>query len=197
MKRWWVVIALLLSLGFNLGLLAALVGGWWSGGDGGAAGTGGEVVATDGGPAAGDAEEWPHHARGSGAGLGPLAGPPLERVADHLGLEGETRQRFLALQRDFVRDMAETRRRRAEVELELRRQLTAAEPDAARVEELTAAKAELVLVAERATARTILETRRLLDPEQQRRYLQVLRRLRGGAGGGPGPPPGRGPRRLP
>lgn len=197
MKRWWVVIALLLSLGFNVGLLAALVGGWWSGGDGGAGGTGGEVVATDGGPAAGDAGEWPHHARGSGAGPGPLAGPPLERVADHLGLEGETRQRFLALQRDFVRDMAETRRRRAEVELELRSQLTAAEPDAARVDELTAAKAELVLAADRATVRTILETRRLLDPEQQRRYLRVLRRLRGGTGGGPGPPPGRGPRRLP
>lgn len=194
MRRWWVVIALLLSLGFNLGLLTALVGGWWSGGDTGA---GGDAVVTDGGPAAGEAEEWPHRARGPGAGTGLLAGPPLERVADHLGLEGESRQRFLALQQAFVRDMTETRRRRAEVDLELRRQLTAAAPDAARVEELTAAKAELFLTAERTTARTILETRRLLDPEQQRRYLHVLRRLRGGAGGGPGPPPGRGPRRLP
>lgn len=191
MKRWWVVIALLLSLGINLGLLAALAGGWWS-----QRGTADEVHADggDGGEAWPGGHEGPAGPAGPGPHLPPHVGPPLERVADHLGLEGDTRQRFLDLQRELIREMSDVRLRRAELDRELRGQLTATAPDEARIEELTAAKAELVLEAERATTRTILETRGLLDSEQQRRYLHVLQRLRGA---GPGPPPGRGRRRPP
>ncbi|MEJ2085154.1 MAG: hypothetical protein P8Y44_05665, partial [Acidobacteriota bacterium] len=49
----------------------------------------------------------------------------------------------------------------------------------------------------------ILESRSLLGPEQQQRYIQMLRRMRemmgeGGGPGGPGGPMGReGPRRRP
>lgn len=276
MKRWWLMVALLLSLGFNLGLLAAVAGGWWASrgaAERPAVDVLGEVSETA--PAAGEAaagpepdplaaalpadsrelsglaapgpegEGPPAPATGVGSGAFPVAGadstaegeaaevgagsatgppwgprpwstgeagesgederiagagaphpgPPLDRLADHLQLEGERREEFLAVQRELFRDLLELRRRRAALTVELHRELAAPRPDEARIEELVGELGEAYAATEGRTARAILDSRALLDPEQQRRYLQVLRHLLGGGPHGPQRGPGPGPRR--
>jgi hypothetical protein len=274
-KRWWLMVALLLSLGFNLGLLAAVAGGWWASrgaaerpavdvlgevretapaageatagpepdpleaalpagsrelsglaapgpeGEGPPAPAtgvgGGELAAGAGAATEGEAAEegagsasgppwgprpWSTgEAGGSGederiAGAGaPLPGPPLDRLADHLRLEGERREEFLAVQRELFRDLLELRRRRAALTVELHRELAAPRPDEARIEELVGGLGEAYAATEGRTARAILDSRALLEPEQQRRYLQVLRHLLSGGPRGSQRGPGPGPRR--
>lgn len=242
MRRWWVTLALLLSLGINLGLLAAVAAGRWAGrpeaaeappplappgggrelpvatsvevpaepateGEEAASRTRGEADAA--GPAATGEEAGegrrrrggPHargirHGHGGGHGNGPSGEPPLGRLADHLGLAGEPRERFVALQRDFLHSHLEARRERARLGIELRRELVAPEPDAARVEELLARIGESYLASERATAAVILRSRELLDDHQQEVYFRFLERLRrDGPHAGPAAGPGREQRR--
>jgi hypothetical protein len=201
-RRWWIGLALLLSLGINLGLLGAIAAGRW-------AGRGGEAEAPPAAEPAGGRElpggfavEVPE--AGSEAGPSPrrlreraarrgLDGPPVGRLADHLGLEGERRARFVELQRRFVESHLEARRERFRLGAELRRELVAERPDRERVEELLAALAAAHEEDERATAEVILASRQLLDEEQRRAYFRFLERLRGGRGERRGPG-GRGPR---
>jgi len=223
-KRWWVILALLLSLGLNLGLLATMAGAWWAsrhpaqhasvtapevdgpGVDG--PGLDVDVPAADVPAAGGEGVGAPPQGglgppafgppEGGGPPAGPLTGPPLDRLADHLGLEGERREKFVALQRNLFETLLEAHNRRAYLTAEMRRELIAAQPDRQHVEELIDELGKLHVEIERATASTILDSRGLLDPRQQRLYLQVLERLRNGGGrrrGGaaerPGPPPWR------
>lgn len=178
MKRWWLAFALLLSVGFNLGLLAGMAGGWWATGE-----------------ASVEAEPPPRDGRHSHEGRrfrdhegpgGERQGPPLDRLADHLGLDGETRSRFIELQRRLFEVQVESRRQRDRLGRDMRRELLAAEPDHGRIDSLIEQMGQTYVEAEKATAETILETRRLLTPRQQRQYLHVLERLRGG-GEGDGP----------
>lgn len=269
MRRWWVTLALLLSLGINLGLLAAVAAGRWAdrreaaeeppppalGGDdreivaslggepavevpedepladtsadSGRAGRGagpdaGETTppaAAEPGSAAPPAvrppaatqrpmaagaehraaggmhppaaarpgdEELRHRIRPHGPG-GP-AEPPIGRLADHLGLGGERRERFVALQRRFLRVHLEARRERIRLGAALRQELMAEEPDGARIDSLVTRLGETYLVSERATAEVVLESRKLLDDDQRATYLRFLQRLReGGPREGPGP----------
>jgi len=249
-KRWWLAFALLLSVGFNLGLLAAMAGGWWATRNATAppepVPATVEVVASDDHtagefgvpladevrvePPASEAEAEPPPPELSGEEPvrvaqaegepppppredGPSGeregmereglerpGPPLDRLADHLGLEGETRRRFLELQRRLFEVQIESRLRRGRLGREMRRELLAAEPDRGRIESLIEQMGATYVEAEKATAETILESRRLLTPQQQRQYLHVLERLRGGGPGGPGGEgrrPGPGQRRRP
>ena len=117
----------------------------------------------------------------------PLAGPQgppeplarrLERLADYVGLSGETRVRFLVLQRRMFVSVVAAQRRRQALEGELRRELLAPQADEARIQELIRRQADLVVEMEQTTARTILQSRRLLGPDQERRYLEVISRLR-------------------
>ena len=101
----------------------------------------------------------------------------LDRLADHVGLSGETRSRFLALQRRMFVSVVATERRRLRLEGELRRELLAPQADEARIQELIRRQADLLVEMEQTTARTILESRRLLGPDQERRYLEVIFRL--------------------
>lgn len=243
MKRWWLAFALLLSVGFNLGLLAAMAGGWWATRNASAppqpVPATVEVVTADdraagelGVPLADEVRVEPpvSEAAPEPAGEEPIRmaqaeaepppredgpfgereglereglerpGPPLDRLADHLGLEGETRRRFLELQRRLFEVQIESRLRRGRLGREMRRELLAAEPDRGRIESLIEQMGETYVEAEKATAEAILETRRLLTPQQQRQYLHVLERLRGGGPGGPGGEgrrPGPGQRRRP
>jgi hypothetical protein len=71
-----------------------------------------------------------------------------------------------------------TERRRRRLQGELRRELLAPRPDESRIERLIVEQAALLAEMERATARTILESRRMLDPEQEQRYLAIVSRLR-------------------
>ena len=159
MKRSWVWVALLLSLGVNIGILATL-------------GT----------------ARFRERPRYDGA--RPEGAPPFARMADHLGLEGETREQFLTIQEDLFKT---TRRHRQELESlrrELRREVVSQQPDAARVEQLLEESGEVSRRLDRAMVDSVLATRRVLTPEQQQRYFRVLDRLRaGGRRFGPHAPP--------
>jgi hypothetical protein len=104
--------------------------------------------------------------------------PRLEQLADDLGLAGETRSRFIALQRRMFISVVTTERRRRVLQMELHRQLMAPRPDEERIGELIRRQAGLVAEMEQITARAILESRALLTPEQEKRYLEVVGRLR-------------------
>jgi hypothetical protein len=158
-------------------------------------------------PAAGEADTVAFRDPGEGSGPRPQRGrlgrrafdgpggagmpgePPLGRLADHLGLEGERRERFVALQRRFLAVHLEGRRERARLSADLRRELVTGEPDRARIEELVGRLAEVYAASERATAEVVLASRDLLDADQQQRYFRFLDHLRAGGppGGGPGP----------
>lgn len=161
MRRWWLVLALLLSLGINVGILAVLA---------------------------------IHRLRPPQPPqpLAPVAAAGVERLADHLGLEGAERRRFVELQREFFDATRQRRERMVRLRRELARELTSRSPDRRRVEEILAELAGTYAEVEGAFAHLVLDSREVLDPRQQRQYLRFLGRLRAGAEGmRPGPGPGR------
>jgi hypothetical protein len=148
LRRWWLPILLLLSVGVNVGVLATLVA---------------------------------QRLRPEGAGAAAADPPPprLAQAADRLRLGGEPRRRFLAIQQELFASSRADRARLAELRRELRLELAGAEaPDLARVDALLRESAAVQLRLERAFARSVVETRELLDPAQERLYLQWLGRLR-------------------
>lgn len=162
MKRWWLAIALLLSLGVNVGVLLTLaLGGWDDDRD--------RFEGRFDGPRGMQERPWDRR------------DPPPEmlRFVDRLGLEGEERERFVELQRDFLETAFESRRRRVELQRELRRELIAPEPDQERAERLVRELTEVQRTVETELVRTVLESRTLLNQEQERRYLHWVGRMRG------------------
>ena len=167
MNRWWLVIALLLSVGLNVGILAT-------------------IAARRGGPPpAAKADKAPELAN---PGRDPL--PLLPRLADRLGLEGEKRRKFLDVQWNLFQETSRLRLQLAEVHREIRREVTRDEPDRKRVDQWLAESARIYLAMERSLVNNVLATRELLDPEQERQYMAMISRLRlaGGAEGGLGGP---------
>jgi Spy/CpxP family protein refolding chaperone len=176
-KRWWLVIALLLSLGVNLGILAA--------------------VAARRPPK--PAPEPPPREEAF-PGPGPEGPPPrVTRLADRLGLEGEQRRRFVALQLRFFADTVRLRTQQLETYRALRQEMTAREPDRARIQSLLQESARLHRALEQAMVRDVIASREVLDPEQERLYLEIISRLRppGARPGGPDVEDQRPPRRRP
>lgn len=199
MSRRWLGILLLLSLGMNLGILGVL---------GVERVRNPEPATVAGGPAelAGDAT--PQEGRRPPVGRpgalgnprrgpseGPLAGsqpregggpPPaiawrLEHLADRLGLEGETRDRFVELQHGFFTDTFRRHRRIVRLQERFRRELAAPEPSEETLDELARELSALRAGLDDELARTVLETRKLLGPEQEREYLRFVARI--GPGG--------------
>lgn len=149
MRRWWLLIALLLSLGVNVGLLstAALL-----------------------------------HLRAPGRGAGERERPPrvrVERFAGRLGLDGEKRSRFVERQEGFLDTSAALRQRLARTHRELRREIAAPHPDRERIARLLDESARTFRELESALADHVLATRSLLDPGQERRFLDSVERRRG------------------
>lgn len=169
MRRWWLAIALLLSVGLNLGLFASL------------------VIQRLRPPL-------PRVERGGVAAI--RVG--VERFADRLELDGETRRAFVERHERFFESAREPRQRLTRLRAELRRELTAEEPDRARTERLVDAAAATYAELERGLAGLVLDVRGLLSAGQQQQYLRFLERLRVFAGQGPaaGRPPPRERRRL-
>lgn len=168
MKRWWVWVVLLLSLGVNVGILATL----------------GAQRLREPAPAA-PASTAPAPRRPSGP------GPGMQRLADRLGLEGETRRRFLDIQRDAFETMRGEREKLQSARQALRLELASEQPDRQRVESLLAEVSATQAALERALVGSFLESRALLDADQQRLYTRfVEERLR------PQAPPGRDRRPL-
>ena len=186
MKRWWLVIALLLSVGVNLGLLAAV---------------GARRLAPHPGPE----PESPGPLPPGGAGPALTWDPVIRvaRLADFLELEGEERRRFIDLQLSFYQQTVKLRAEMGEAKRELRRELTSRRPDRERIDRLLERSARIHLGLEQALAGNVLASRELLDERQERRYMRLIGRLRPAGPLGlfsdrpPRPGPGRrlGPRR--
>ena len=102
----------------------------------------------------------------------------IQRMADELGLEGEKRAAFVEIQRTFFEDTLAARARMARLQREVRRQVTSEQPDREQLDailvELSAAHTDL----ERAFVHNLLDSREILGPEQERRFMGFLRRLR-------------------
>lgn len=160
MRRWWLVIALLLSVGLNLGIFAA-------------------VLARRAGA------DRPRPARAAVAEPGGNLLPRLPRLADRLGLEGEKRRRFLDIQWALFTENSRLRLRLSEVHREIKREMIRREPDRQRIERLLQESSRIYLELERSLVRNILATRDLLDEREERRYLEMIRRIRMGPGAGP------------
>lgn len=171
MKRGWLIVGLLLSLGLNLGLV-------------------GVAVARRVG-----LERWERVARGEAPPPSALG----RRLAERLGVPEDRREAFLDVQRRLLERTVETRREIGRARLELRRELLAPRPDRARVETLLDELARLEEEMNRAFVEGVLDSRETLAPRELELYLRFLERAgpgmgpRGGPGGGM--PPGAGPRR--
>lgn len=163
MKSWWLVIALLLSVGVNLGVLAAVGANRW-----------GRK------PPKPPPEEQPLPP--------PIAGETPQRairLADRLGLEGEQRRRFIARQGRFFVETVQLRTDMAETQRELRRELTAPQPDQARIDALLSDSARSFRALELAMAQNVVESRGLLNADQEKEFLRFVALLRPpGLGGG-------------
>lgn len=160
-RNWWLVIALVLSLGINAGwILKGLMPDE----------RGAEPAAVPAGP---DAERWPERP-GERRSLDGAA----ERIADRLELEGDRRQAFIELQVGFIEQVQEAHRRSRLTREKLRTELLADEPDRARIDELLAEANRATLDLERAFVDNVLSSRELLEPWQEERYLRFVHRLR-------------------
>ena len=161
MRRWGLVIALLLSLGVNLGVLGTLAVH--------------RLNPRERAEERGRERRWERGERerdGDG-----VPQQRLERLADRMELQGAARERFLVQQRQFF---AATRRDRLglrRVRADLRRQLIADQPDRARIAALAAEASRIYLSLEKAMAENVLATRELLGPEQEAAFLDFVARV--------------------
>jgi hypothetical protein len=159
MSRWWLVIALLLSVGLNVGILAAI---------------GARRAVMPG----------PQGARSQQGAVDPAKPanndpvPRLARLADRLKLEGEPRRKFLDIQWNLYQETTRLRLDLGEVHRALRKELTRPDPDRQRVEALLAESSRLYLALERSLVNNVFATRELLGPEKEAEYLKIVGRLR-------------------
>lgn len=176
-RRWWLPLALLLSLGVNLGVVAML------------------ALRRDGAPppeGPGPIERGAPPRRGEGEMEEP--GRRFDALARTLRLDDNQAERFVALQRRHFEGSRETRQRLEAARRDLAQEFLTGRADRLRVEALLrqveAAQAEL----DQTLADLMLEAQEFLTPEQQRRFaFFVLQRLRNSGQ----PPPAGGPlRRL-
>ncbi|HEX4953201.1 MAG TPA: periplasmic heavy metal sensor [Thermoanaerobaculia bacterium] len=153
MRRWWLVLALMLSLGINVGVVAMLLVE--------------RLRAT-----AVSRNETPP----------PVLQGVAERFGARLGLEGEQRDRFVQVQRAFVDRTWGQRRRLLVLREELRRELARDEPDLERIDGLLAETSRIQAELDRALVEMVLEVHGMLSPEQREPFLRGLGRLRDGGG---------------
>jgi Spy/CpxP family protein refolding chaperone len=173
-KRWWVVIALLLSVGVNVGILATLATR--------------RMTRPD--PPPPREEPAPRVDREE-----PEAPSRGGRLADRLGLEGEPRRRFLEIQQGFFEQTVHIRQHMAGTQREVRRELMSPEPDRQKIDALLQDSARDFLHLEQALAENVAATREILTPSQEKEFLLFISRLRPQSppSGGFGQPPRRRP----
>ena len=162
MRRWGLIIALLLSLGVNIGVLGTLALHRLRAPE---AREHRSVQGERGGRDDQEARAQRRIAR-------------LARLADHMGLEGAARDRFLAQQRHYFVATSPDRLKLNQVHAQLRRELTAAEPHRASIGALAGEEGRLHVAIERAFVDNVLATREMLDdPKQEAVYLEFVNRL--------------------
>lgn len=161
MKRWWLVILLLLSVGVNAGLLAQR-------------GRAEEKRERREAGRRGDRD-----ARGD---KGEQARPPrltrlLDRMVEQVGVEGEQRQKFVALHESFFERTLATRERLRQSQKALRDNLASPAPDRALADsqaaEIAAAQKEI----EAAFIDNFFAAGALLDEGQKARYSHLVAEL--------------------
>lgn len=167
MRRWWLLVALLLSLGVNVGVLATL---------------GAQRFREE--PPRVEAPEDPESPRPE----------QLRHLGRRLDLEGEELERFVSLHQEFLRSSRATRERWQGVKREVRHRLAAHDPEMEAIEPLLEEMAAAYLELERGLAAHILVAREMLDGEAERRYVHFVSRL-GTEPPGARRGPGRGPPR--
>lgn len=155
MKRGGLVLALLVSLGVNLGLV-------------------GVALARRAG-----VERWERVRQGLEAPPERFA----RRLADRVGVPSERREHFLSVQRRLGERTAEERRQVLRVRDELRRELLSSEVDPQRLDALLAELGEREAALNRALVDSVLESRDLLDGRELELYLRFLDRAAPGGGG--------------
>jgi hypothetical protein len=151
-KRWWLVLVLLLSLGVNVGVLATLA----------------------------VARLRPGLLQGVQKALQPPPEKRLARLADRLDLVGEERGRFLALQRQFFAATGRDRKHLQQVYRQVRSELISPRPDTERIDRLLAESSQVYLRIERAVTTNVLETRKILKPQQEALFLELIETMRPG-----------------
>jgi hypothetical protein len=159
--RWWLVIGLLLSVGLNVGILAAVVARRAAAPGRAAAQAQGEGRANPGNPA--NAND-------------PV--PRLTRLADRLKLEGDTRRKFIDIQWNLYQETTRLRLDLGEIHRSLRREMTLPNPDRPRVDALLADSSRTYLALEKSLVDNVFTTRALLGPEKEAEYLKIVGRLR-------------------
>lgn len=147
MRRGWLVVALLASLGLNLGLVGVQL-----------------VRARQSAAWAGERPDFG----------GP---DPGARLADRLRLGGEERGRFLGLQRRLAQAVRDERAQIGRLRRELRGELIARDPDRARVDRLIVEVAAHQQALDRAFADNVLESRRQLSGRALEAYLRFVERF--------------------
>jgi hypothetical protein len=126
-----------------------------------------------------------------------LPGRQGVRLADRLDLEGVERERFLGLQRTLAETVHAGRLRIDDSRRELRRELTSPDPDRDRVETLLNGIGKEQDALDRALVENVFAARDLLEGEAEREYLRFVERFGGAFAGrspGPGGPGGMRPR---
>jgi Spy/CpxP family protein refolding chaperone len=154
MKRPWLMIALLLSVGVNIGVLATL----------------GVARARGSRPSHGEYERFERPDREPGR--------MMERTVRMLELDGEARDLFVAQHQRFFEQLQGTQSEMRRTRHELRSEVGAEAPDRQRIDELLTESARLQAELDRAFVDNVLATREILTPRQQRTYLGILGRLR-------------------
>lgn len=165
MKRWWLVIGLLLSLGVNAGIVVALAAGRFH------------------------RQEARHRLPFEG----PMH--DARNLARGMGLDAENEEDFRELHHRFFTAAREQRQVSMELRRELLGEVTSGEPDREEIDDILLRISESELEMERALVATMLEARDLLDPGQEQRYVRFLgsRLMRMDHGGGPPRGPGHSP----
>lgn len=181
MNRWWFVVVLLFSVGINVGILATLAVNKMA--------RSSEPVIEQRQPALP-----PRIQSGQELQQPRLDMPHLERMADHLDLEGEDRERFLEIQRAFFQEVSGQRREMEQARRELMRELISEAPDRARAEQLMQRSALAHAALERALVTNVLDSREVLGPDQEREFAIIIKRIAQGPGD-MGNPPNVGPYR--
>lgn len=168
MKRGWVWVALLLSVGVNIGVLATI---------------GVSHLRTK--------ARWERPRERDGS-------PPVERLANHLELEGQERDQFLEIQQNLFHTTRQHQEALQKLRTEIRSEVMSDSPDPSNVDRLLADVGAIHMDLDRAMVESVLATRKILTPEQQRRYFHVVERMRDASRrfdsrGGPPRRPGRRP----
>lgn len=167
MKRAWLTVALLVSLGVNLGLVGVGVA---------------RRVAS---------HRWERIESGDERPPADLG----RRLAERIGVPEERRQRFQEIQRKLIEQTARERREVGRLRLEIRDELMSPQPDSGRLDDLLRQLAEREAQLNRAFVDSVVESRGVLDDEEMRLYLNFLERM-GPGQRGPRGPRSDGPRRF-